>query len=100
MAVRNLSPAIVAATVVLIAAAPLTCFARSTPFLMFPPADCSATELRVIAWQDGAPSTTCVTAKQILKLALPGCKSGQQVIFDGGDFVCRDAPKQSARDVK
>ncbi|MEI9803523.1 MAG: hypothetical protein WDN48_02370 [Pseudolabrys sp.] len=66
-------------------------------YMLFPPADCSAKELRIVAWRDGDSTTRCASAQDILKLALPGCKAGQQVIFDGNAFVCKDAPPKSAK---
>jgi len=67
------------------------------PYIFFPPADCSAKELRIVVWQDGASSTRCATAQEILKLALPGCKAGQQVIFDGNAFACKELPKTGGK---
>jgi hypothetical protein len=93
------SPQVVLASAVLLLATPLNCQAKTTqPFMVFPPADCSANELRVIAWRDGASSTQCATGQQILKLALPGCKAGQHIEFNGNDFVCSGAsvPKEKA----
>jgi hypothetical protein len=89
LAVRNLSLTTVATIAIALAGVPMNCLAESsTPHVLFPPVDCVATELRVIAWQDGAASTKCVTAQQILKLALPGCQAGQQIAFNGANFVC------------
>jgi hypothetical protein len=82
------------AIILLLIAAPLDGKAGSVPpsYMLFPPANCSATELRIIVWQDGASSTRCATGQQILRLALPGCKAGQHVEFNGDDFVCAGAP--------
>jgi hypothetical protein len=66
-------------------------------YILFPPADCSAKELRVVVWRDGDSTTRCTTAQEILKLALPGCKSGQQVIFDGNAFACKTPPKAGGK---
>jgi hypothetical protein len=57
----------------------------------FPPEECSQTQARAIFWTDDDATTRCVTPQQILKLALPGCKAGQQVVFDGNDFACKNA---------
>jgi len=59
--------------------------------VVFPPANCSASERKVIAWQDGAPNTYCLSGQEVLSLALPDCTDGQQVVFrqgEAGVFVC------------
>lgn len=55
---------------------------------VFPPTDCSASEQRVITWQDGTTSTHCATGQQVLDLALSDCEDGQVVTREGGKFVC------------
>lgn len=74
----------VAAYVVLASA---TVFAEDTA-TVFPPAGCSASEQRIITWQDGTTSTRCASGQQVLDLALPGCGDEQAVVHEGGKFVC------------
>jgi hypothetical protein len=66
-------------------------------YMLFPPADCSAKELRVVIWRNGDSTTRCASAQELLKRALPGCKAGQQVIYDGNAFSCKDAPPRGAK---
>jgi hypothetical protein len=100
--VRFNLPRTIFAVALLLLAAPLDCLAKATssPFMVFPPADCSATEPRVITWQDGATTTRCATAQEILRLALPGCRAGQHVLFDGSSFVCEGTPVPKAKGTK
>lgn len=51
------------------------------PTTVFPPTGCSTNDLRVMAWQDGAPSTYCLTGQQVLDTALPICSEGQVITF-------------------
>lgn len=62
----------------------------ATQAQVFPPANCSASEQRVITWQDGTTTTYCASGQQVLDLALPDCNEGQVVTREGGKFVCKD----------
>jgi hypothetical protein len=67
-------------------------FASGTQLNMWPPDGCSAKEPRVATWQNGTKTgTRCMSAQEILRLALPDCKAGQLVMFDGENFACKDA---------
>jgi hypothetical protein len=63
-------------------------------FQYFPPQDCSASEFRVMEWRDDARQSPmrCVSRQEVLKAALPECKAGQFVMFDGKAFLCSEAP--------
>jgi len=57
--------------------------AETNSSTVFPPANCSADQLKVMAWQDGAPTTYCVSGQDVLALALPNCSDGQHVVYHG-----------------
>jgi len=52
---------------------------------VFPPADCSADEARIITWQDGSESTVCKSAQELFHLALPDCQDGEVIVFRNGE---------------
>src|ERR1043166_7173104 len=52
---------------------------------VFPPADCSSEEVRVITWKDGSTTTYCATGQEVFALALPNCKEGEVIVFHEGD---------------
>lgn len=64
----------------------------ATTATVFPPANCSASELRVISWQDGTASTYCITGQDVLTLAIPRCSEGAYVARDGGQYLCKTVP--------
>jgi len=70
---------------------------QNPAYTLFPPADCSAQEPRAIVWRDTDSATRCITGQDLLKLALPGCKAGQQVVFDGSAFVCKDPATKDSK---
>ena len=72
---------------------------------VFPPRNCTSAQLKVMAWQDGAETTFCVSGQDILHMALPVCEPGQVVTHrpdssgrspvgldagGGSYFVCED----------
>ena len=72
---------------------------------VFPPRNCTSAQLKVMAWQDGAETTFCVSGQDILHMALPVCEPGQVVTYrpdnsgrspvsadagGGSYFVCED----------
>lgn len=72
---------------------------------VFPPRNCTSAQLKIIAWQDGAETTFCVSGQDILHMALPVCEPGQVVTYHpdtsgrslvgadaggGNYFVCED----------
>jgi len=70
----------------------------NTNTVVFPPTNCSSSELRIIAWQNGAPSTYCISGQDVLQSALPNCADGQAIVYrshgrttvgtGGGGYVC------------
>lgn len=66
-------------------------FADSSNVTVFPPVtmenkECTAGEMRVLSWANGNKSTMCLSGQEVLKLAIPNCLEGQQVVFDGVKF--------------
>lgn len=60
---------------------------------IFPPvrlngSECTGNDLKVISWSKGYASTICLTGQEVLKLAIPTCTAGNNVVFDGQSFIC------------
>jgi hypothetical protein len=67
--------------------------AASTDATVFPPSGCSSTEMKVIAWQNGASTTYCLSGQEVLALAMPVCAEGANVVKQDGLFKCKVLPK-------
>jgi hypothetical protein len=66
--------------------------------VLFPPEDCSEADAGAVMWKDGDTATRCASPQDLLKLALPGCKAGQHIVFDGKAFICDGAASSAAKD--
>ena len=69
-------------------------FAAPQTSTVFPPVTvqnqpCGSDQLRVLSWAAGATSTVCLTGQEVMTLAIPSCTPNQEVIYDGGKFVCQ-----------
>jgi hypothetical protein len=61
---------------------------------IFPPVttqnqECGNDQLRVLSWAKDTTSTVCLTGQEVMSLALPGCTTNQQIVYDGNRFACR-----------
>jgi hypothetical protein len=58
----------------------------------FPPDNCSgANPFMAFNGVETGGNTYCINGQSVLSNALPGCGDGQQVVFEGGQFVCKTA---------
>jgi len=72
-------------------------FAKDASVTYWPPEGCPKSTAGIATWQEGTKTgTRCITAQELLKLALPNCNAGQYVMFDGHAFVCENPPTPRA----
>jgi|GEM_PF-5212288 len=67
-------------------------FAKNTSSTVFPPAGCSETEKMILSWQKDGSSTECLTATQVVDLAVPNCKAGQLLVKSATGYSCMQLP--------
>lgn len=65
---------------------------KSTSSTVFPPAGCSETEKMVMTWQKNGASTECLTATQVIDLAIPDCQPGQLLVKAKTGYTCVALP--------
>ena len=62
---------------------------------VFPPDNCSTASPFMAFNATPDSNTYCINGQSVLSNALPVCVDGQQVVKEGGQFVCKNPPEEN-----